>query len=281
MGIFNTQVHKHIFTAIWFRSWMATSLSINVDKYVSLETGQKFFSTSNSRSDFFKSGTNKAFFRSVGTTPSDKDRLTTFVMNGRRGSRHCFKSEVGIGSCAHDLLLVAWIIFFTSCSLTGWNVPQVGKFTLSLSWWSILDIFADCWWPKSSSLIFKILFTKQRDITRPVEHFPAGVKFEAVTVTQLLSGQLLASHNLAVWFALYFDTEGILFMNFYCAISCLHSSFDLASLSKLHCHHDKICLPAVSFKQCFYRWVTCCLLYHIAILFAENIWCFRYRECWL
>ena len=78
-------------------SLFSTTLSVNLEVKDRLETGRKFFMTSLSNE-----GVTSAAFIFVGTIPVDMEKLTMFVMLGRRQSKCSFRNQVGTGSSEHD-----------------------------------------------------------------------------------------------------------------------------------------------------------------------------------
>ena len=98
----------------WSISLFSTTLSVNLEIKDRLETGRKFFMTSLSNEGFLSKGVTSAAFIFVGTIPVDIDKLTMFVMLGRRQSKCSFRNQVGTGSSAHDfegLLLTSHLIW--------------------------------------------------------------------------------------------------------------------------------------------------------------------------
>ena len=75
--------------------------------------------TSLSNEGFFSKGVTSAAFIFVGTIPVDMDKLTMFVMLGRRQSKCSFRNQVGTGSSAHDFEGLLLISRLTSSSVAG------------------------------------------------------------------------------------------------------------------------------------------------------------------
>ena len=103
----------------WFISLLSTTLSVNFEINDKLELGRKLFMTSLSREDFFSNGVTSALFIVVGTIPVDIDKLTMFVMVGRRQVKYSFSSQVGTGSNEHDVEGLLLISRLTSSSVAG------------------------------------------------------------------------------------------------------------------------------------------------------------------
>ena len=91
---------------------MSTTFSIIFETYGRFDTGLKLLSSSVLREILFSIGVKEASLNKV----SRNDKLTIFVIIGSTADIHCFRSQVGIGSSSHDLLLVNRMISSISCS---------------------------------------------------------------------------------------------------------------------------------------------------------------------
>ena len=80
---------------MWSISLLSKTLSVNFEIKDKLEIGRKLFMTSLSREG--------SLFIVVGTLPVDIDKLTMFVMVGRRQVKYSFSSQVGTRSSEHDV----------------------------------------------------------------------------------------------------------------------------------------------------------------------------------
>ena len=67
--------------------------------------------------DFFIKGVTKAIFQSLGKTPDCSDKLTNFVIIGKRMEICSFKRLVGMGSSSQVVDLEDIISFQTSSSV--------------------------------------------------------------------------------------------------------------------------------------------------------------------
>ena len=76
--------------------------------------------------DFLISGVTTAFLKSAGTTPSDREQLTSLVIEGTRMSRHSLTKKVGHGSNRQDLV-GDFIAFWISSSETSLNESKLGR----------------------------------------------------------------------------------------------------------------------------------------------------------
>ena len=82
---------------------MTTAFSTGFNTTFKFEVARKFWNCSKSASDFFNAGDSIATFRTLGTTPVDKDRLMILVIVGSNTVRQPFKTTAGRGSSSQDL----------------------------------------------------------------------------------------------------------------------------------------------------------------------------------
>ena len=73
------------------------------------------------------SGVTTAFLKSAGTTPSDREQLTSLVIEGTRMSRHSLTKKVSHGSNKQDLVGDFVIAFWISSSETSLNESKLGR----------------------------------------------------------------------------------------------------------------------------------------------------------
>ena len=90
-----------------------------------------------------------------GTDPDDRDRLMILQMAGMSGSKHCFKSVVGMGSSWHVELFDDLIISLISFSVAG---VKLIRFSVSVLVKLVETILKLCW--SICWRIFTILDTK-------------------------------------------------------------------------------------------------------------------------
>ena len=98
-----------------------------------LEIGRKLFMTSLSKEGFFSNGVTSALSIVVGTMPVDIDKLTMFVMIGRRQVNYSFSREVATGSCEHDVEGLLLISRLNSSSVAGTKTLSLSSTASGLS----------------------------------------------------------------------------------------------------------------------------------------------------
>ena len=79
----------------------------------------EFVMTSLSSEGVLSKGITSAAFIFVGTIPFDMDKLTMFVMLGRRQSKCSFRKKVGTGSSEHEFEGILLTSRLTSSSIAG------------------------------------------------------------------------------------------------------------------------------------------------------------------
>ncbi len=73
------------------------------------------------------SGVTRPSFKESGIYPADRDLLIALVIGGTRASEHCFIKGVDKGSNDHEVFFDAFMIFSTSSSVTGENLPRIDE----------------------------------------------------------------------------------------------------------------------------------------------------------
>ena len=76
---------------------------------------------------FLISGVTTAFLKSTGTTLSDREQLTSLVIEGSRMSRHSLTKKVGHGSIRQDFVGDFLIAFWISSSETVLKESKLGR----------------------------------------------------------------------------------------------------------------------------------------------------------
>ena len=83
--------------------------------------GDSFSVSHNQVMTFFISGVRNALLSSDGKSAQESDVFVISVRTGTSWSLHCFNSQVGMGSNAHDLVGDVFMIFLTSSCETVLN----------------------------------------------------------------------------------------------------------------------------------------------------------------
>ena len=111
-----------------------------------LETGRKFFMTSLSNEGVLSKGVTRAAFIFVGTIHVDWDKLTMFVMLGRRQYKCSFRNQVGTGSSAHDFEGLLLISRLTSSSVASKKMLSLSSIhsAWTLIWRHVVWVCLEC-----------------------------------------------------------------------------------------------------------------------------------------
>ena len=104
-----------------FDSCAATAFSTILDRKWRFDTGLKFLRSSGLREGFLRRGVTCATLSGAGTTPDVSERFTMLLIAGRSTSICSMRSEVGMGSNAHDLAGDRRMILRSSSGVTGKN----------------------------------------------------------------------------------------------------------------------------------------------------------------
>ena len=118
---------------MWSINLLSTILSVNFEIKDKLEIGRQLFITFMSRKGFFSNGVTSALFIVVSTIPVDIDKLTMFVIVGRRQVKYSFSSQVGTGSSEHAVEGLLLTSRHTSSSVAGTRTLSLSSTASGLS----------------------------------------------------------------------------------------------------------------------------------------------------